>query len=111
MAHCRKCATEINPEAKNQYFCNLCNPWDRKQNRTWFSEAFDPEHRAEVAKEAKAKRFEGLKRKYSDVPLHWAVIQLYSREGKLRIRDIAKILETDEATISQELDIARQNAH
>ena len=69
----------------------------------------------EAEREAKRKqqrqeRFEALRRKYSDVGLHWAVIQLFWREARLTVRDIAEILETDEDTIRGEIDIARQNA-
>jgi len=55
-------------------------------------------------------RFDGLRRKYQDVPLHWAVIQLFWREARLTVSDIAEILETDEDTVRFEIDIARQNA-
>ena len=85
------------------------NPWTTGNKRTWFSEAFDPDHRAEVEREAKAERLNCLRRKYHDVPLHWAVIQLI-REGGLTHQDMAKVLETDTDTISNEIDRARQNA-
>lgn len=55
-------------------------------------------------------RLDGLKRKYADIPLHWAVIQLFWREARLKVSDIAEILETDEDTVRFEIDIARQNA-
>lgn len=86
------------------------NPWTKGNKRTWFSEIFDPDHRAEAEREAKAERLNCLRRKYQDVPLNWAVIQLFWREGNLTIADVAKILETDEDTITWEIDRARQNA-
>lgn len=88
------------------------NPWKPRseRKRTWFSEVFIPEHRDELADEARTKRFECLRKKYHDVPLNWAVIQLFWREGNLTIPDIAEILETDEETIDSEIDRARQNA-
>ena len=89
------------------------NPWltrSELKQRNWFSEVFDPEHRDQVARERKSERLDGLKRKYHDVPLHWAVIQLFWREANLTIPDIALILETDEDTVTWEIDRARQNA-
>ncbi|MDE0397283.1 MAG: hypothetical protein OXL96_05690 [Candidatus Poribacteria bacterium] len=81
-----------------------------------FSKKPDPaidkwcEKRDNAAKARKRERLANLRRKYHDVPLHSAVIQLFWREGNLTISDIAKILETDEDTVKFEIDIARQNA-
>ena len=88
------------------------NPWTPRgeKKRTWFSEAFDPEHRAEVARERKRERLDCLRRKYHDIPLHYAVIQLFWREGGLTVADLAEILETDEDTINSEIDRAELNA-
>ena len=66
--------------------------------------------RDEKAKARKRERLDCLRRKYHDVPFHYAVMQLFWREGKLTISDIAKILETDEDTVKFEIDRARQNA-
>ena len=66
--------------------------------------------RDDKAKAEKRERLECLRRKYHDVPFHYAVLQLFWREGNLTISDIAKILETDEDTVKFEVDIIRQNA-
>ena len=66
--------------------------------------------RDDAAKAKKRERLECLRRKYHDVPLHSAVIQLFWREARLTIDDIAFILETDADTVKFEIDIARQNA-
>ena len=65
---------------------------------------------SERAKKAKRDRLDALRRKYHDVPLNMAVIQLFWREGGLTIRDLAIILETDEGTIESEIDRAELNA-
>ena len=61
-------------------------------------------------KRRKRERLENLRRKYHDVPLNLAVMQLFWREGRLTISDITQILETDEDTVKWEIDRARQNA-
>jgi len=101
MRRCRKCATEIAKEAKNQVFCNPCNPWSRN---------FKPIDRDALARERKRERMEGLKRKYHDVPFHHAVMNLFWREGRLTMDDIATILETDDDTVKWEIDKIRQDA-
>ena len=74
--------------------------------------AVDKWHQKQMdkAKAEKQNRLENLKRKYHDMPLKYAVMQLFWRERNLTIPDIAKILETDEDTVQFEIDIARQNA-
>jgi len=84
----------------------------------WFNWSTKPDpaidkackRRDEQAKARKRERLDCLRRKYHDVPFHLAVLQLFWREGKLTISDIAKILETDEDTVRFEVDIIRQKA-
>ena len=65
---------------------------------------------SERASKARRERLDGLRRKYSDIPLNMAVIQLFWREGGLTVSDLAEVLETDEDTIMFEIDRAEQNA-
>ena len=63
----------------------------------------------ERAERQHRERLDGLRRKYHDVPLHWAVIQLI-REGGLTHQDMATVMQTDIDTIGWEVERARQNA-
>ena len=65
---------------------------------------------SEKRKAAHRERLDSLRRKYSDFPLNMAVIQLFWREGGLTVSDLARILETDEATVNSEIDRAELNA-
>lgn len=67
--------------------------------------------RDEKAKAKQQERLDCLRRKYHDIPLRYAVMQLFWRERNLTVSDIASILETDEDTVRWEIDRARQNAH
>ena len=88
------------------------NPWipRNRQKRTWFSEMFDPDHRAEVRAEQHAKRAAILKRKYAGVPLDEAIFALFFRVGNLTQREVAEILDTDTDTVKFAIDLARQRA-
>lgn len=63
----------------------------------------------EQAKAKKRARLYALKRKYADVGLYDAIFMLFFRERRLSIPDVAWILETDEDTVSAEIDIIEQN--
>ena len=73
----------------------------------WFNWSKQPDpaidkacrERDERAKAKKRERLDCLRRKYHDVPLNLAVMQLFWREGRLTISDITQILETDEDTV------------
>lgn len=86
------------------------------KKKTYWNTAprFNPEKEAreKEAREKKARkeRLEGLRRLYSDVPLHHSVIQLVGSRPRLTLAEIAWIKETCTETIKFELDIARQNA-
>ena len=84
----------------------------------WFNFSTQPDpavekwckERDEKAKAEKRERLACLRRKYHDVPLRHAVMNLFWREANLTIPDIAEILETDEDTVKFEIDIIRQDA-
>ena len=84
----------------------------------WFNFSTQPDaaidkwhkQRDDAAKAEKRERLACLRRKYHDVPLRHAVMNLFWREAKLTISDIAEILETDEKTVKTEIDTIRQDA-
>ena len=76
--------------------CPLVNKWNREQD--------------EREKARRQERIDSLRRKYHDCGRHMAVMQLFYRETRLTISDIAEILQTTETDVENELDIMRQNA-
>lgn len=76
--------------------CPLVKKWNREQE--------------ERAKARKKERIDSLRKKYHDCGFHSAVMQLFYRETRLTISDIAEILQTTETEVENELDIMNQRA-